>query len=124
MTDTLSAATPDTAPFWEAAAQGRLLIMHCNACGENHFYPRPICPFCMSADTAWLQVSGRGTIYTYTLLRRGPAPAYITLEEGPTLMSVIVDGEASPIAIGQAVKVGFQPLAEDGPILPVFTRAA
>lgn len=112
--------TDETKPFWDGVAAGKLLIKHCNACGSNYHYPRPLCPSCMSADTDWTEVSGNGTLYTFTLLRDGPAPAYVTLAEGPTIMTALVDFDPSSIAIGAAVRVDFRPLQADGPAMPVF----
>src|SRR5262249_30062727 len=86
--------TPDTQPFWDAAASGRLLVKRCLACNEHHHYPRPICPFCGSDRTEWRDASGRGTIYSYSVMRRAPGPyalAYVTPEEGATMMTENVD---------------------------------
>ena len=117
--------TPETQPFWEAAAAGRLLIKQCEACGERHHYPRPICPFCGSDRTAWRDASGRGTIYSYSVMRSVPAPyaiAYVTLEEGVTMMTNIVDCDLDAIRIGQRVRVVFKP-TEGGPPVPMFAPA-
>ena len=64
--------TPDleTQPFWDGAEEGRLLIRHCNACGEDHFYPRPFCPKCWSDDVEWNEASGRATLYTWSIVHR------------------------------------------------------
>src|SRR5262249_21907599 len=85
---------PETKPFWDAAAQGRLLIKRCTACDEPHWYPRALCPFCGSERTEWMEASGHGTIYAYSVFRRAQIPyaiAYVTLAEGPTMMTNIVD---------------------------------
>jgi len=116
---------PEAKPYWEAAAAGRLLIKVCNGCGEKHFYPRPFCPFCMSSDTDWLECCGAGTIYSFTLTPRGPVfqvPAYITLDEGPVMMSAVVDADPATVSIGQRVRVSFTPTADGQPI-PVFRLA-
>lgn len=113
---------PETRPFWEAAAEGRLLVKRCDACGEHHHYPRDTCPFCGSERTQWRQASGQGTIYSFSVMRRADVPyvvAYVTLDEGPTMMSNIVDTDADAIRIGQRVAVRFQP-SEGGPPVPVF----
>ena len=118
-------ATPETRPFWEAAAQGRLLLKRCTACSQAHYYPRAICPFCFSTATEWRPASGRGIIYSYSIMRRVPAPyaiAYVTLEEGVTMMTNIVDCDLEAIRIGQPVKVAFRP-TEGGPPVPMFTPA-
>jgi hypothetical protein len=117
--------TPDTQAFWDAAAQGRLLIKTCTSCRQIHYYPRAICPGCGSDATEWLQASGRGTIYSYSVMRRVPVPyaiAYVTLEEGVSMMTNIVDGDLDAIRIGQAVRVVFKP-TEGGPPVPMFTPA-
>ena len=114
---------PETRPYWEAAAEGRLLIKRCRACGEPHFHPRAVCPFCFSADTEWAAASGEGVIYTYSVMRRGPAQyaiAYVTLAEGPTMLSNLVDCDLDAIRIGQPVRLVFKP-AENGQPVPMFT---
>jgi len=116
----------ETQAFWDAAAEGKLLFKKCNACGEVHFYPRAHCPFCFSDQTAWQEASGQGTIYTYSVMRRGaPVPyaiAYVTLAEGPTMMTNIVDCDLDGIRIGQKVKLVFKP-TEGGPPVPCFAPA-
>lgn len=114
--------SPETKPFWDAAAAGTLLLKRCEACGEPHYYPRAVCPFCGSDRTVWLEASGRGTIYSYSVFRRAPVPyaiAYVTLEEGPTMMTNIVDGDLDAIRIGQRVRVRFAP-TDGGPPVPMF----
>jgi uncharacterized OB-fold protein len=115
-------ANPETKPFWDAAAEGRLLIKKCVTCGQVHFYPRAICPFCGSDKTEWVSASGRGTVYSYSVMRRVPIPyalAYVTLEEGVTMMTNIVDGDLDAIRIGQRMTVAFKP-SEGGPPVPMF----
>ncbi len=117
---------PETKPFWDAAAEGRLLIKQCAACGEFHHYPRANCPFCFSSDTRWHTASGRGTIYSYSVMRRAPVPyaiAYVTLAEGVTMMTTIVDCDLDTIRIGQQVRLVFKP-SDGGPPVPMFTPAS
>jgi uncharacterized OB-fold protein len=116
---------PEVQPFFDAAAQGKLVLKRCTACGQRHHYPRAICPFCFSDKTEWTDASGRGTIYSYSVMRRVPAPyalAYVTLDEGVTVMTNIVDCDLDKIRIGQKVKVVFKP-TEGGPPVPTFTIA-
>ena len=119
------AGSPETAAFWAAANEGRLTLKWCTACGKTHWYPRAICPHCGSDQTEWRDASGRGTIYTFSIARR-PAPAYaiayVTLEEGPTMMTNIVDCDFADIAIGQKVEVTFRPGA-GGQAVPMFRPA-
>jgi uncharacterized OB-fold protein len=116
---------PETQHFWDAAGQGQLLYKKCAACGEPHFYPRPHCPFCFSDKVEWQEASGRGTIYTYSVMRRAPVPyaiAYVTLAEGPTMMTNIVDCDLDSIKIGQPVRLVFK-ASEGGPPVPMFRPA-
>jgi uncharacterized OB-fold protein len=116
---------PETKRFWEAAAQGQLLLKKCGDCGEVHYYPRALCPFCGSDRTDWQPASGRGTVYSWSVMRRAETPyaiAYVTLDEGVTMMTNIVDCDLDGIRIGQAVRVVFKPTA-GGPPLPAFTPA-
>jgi len=88
------ALNPEIKPFFDAATEGKLALKKCGACGQAHHYPRAICPFCASDRTEWITASGRGTIYSYSVMRRVPVPyaiGYVTLEEGVTMMTNIVD---------------------------------
>lgn len=114
---------PEIEPFFAAAALGRLMLKRCLDCGETHFYPRAHCPFCFGANTEWLPASGRGEIYSFTILRRAPVPyaaAYVALAEGPKVLTNIVDCDFDALAIGQPVWVVFEP-TEDGSLIPLFT---
>lgn len=116
---------PESAPFQEAATEGRFVVPRCGACGRRHWYPRALCPFCFSDDIAWQDASGRGTVYSYTVMRRAKpayAIAYVQLEEGPIMMSNIVGCDLNAVRIGMAVKLVFEP-AGNGPLVPVFTPA-
>jgi uncharacterized OB-fold protein len=114
---------PESKPFWDATAAGRLMIGRCKACGEAHFFPRSICPLCGSDDTALEPSSGEGEIYTFSLMRKSPtgpyAIGYVTLKEGPSLLTNFVDCDFKSLKIGQRVKVVFK--ATEGAPLPMFT---
>ena len=117
---------PETEPFWAAAREGKFLLRGCTACGKTHWYPRAVCPFCFSERTEWREGSGRGTIYSLSVMKRAPEPyaiAYVTLEEGPTMMTNIVDCDLDSLAIGQKVTVAFKPTQDDGPPFPMFRPA-
>ena len=119
-------AYPENRPFWEAAARNRLLLKRCQACSEFHFYPRVRCPFCMSERTEWVESSGRGKLYAFTVVRKAPtptAPAVIELEEGVRLTSVVLDADVDALAIGHPVQVDFRRGAE-GMELAFTTPAA
>ena len=114
--------TAESKTFWDAARVGRFLIPVCAACGKAHWYPRAICPFCASDKVEWREASGRGTIYTFSPMRRVKEPyviAHVTLTEGPTMLTNIVDCDADKLSIGQPVAVVFQD-TEDGPPVPMF----
>jgi uncharacterized OB-fold protein len=120
-----SLSNPETQPFWDAAAEGRFIVRKCTACGRTHWYPRAICPFCFSDKTQWQAASGKGRIYSYSVMRRAPEPyaiAYVTLEEGPTMLTNIVNCEFDSLKVGQNVMLVFKP-SEDGPPVPMFTPA-
>jgi uncharacterized OB-fold protein len=122
----------DTQPFWDAAREGKLLVKRCAACGKSHFYPRPFCPHCWSVDVAWQQASGRGRLYTYSIVHQNDLPpfnqrvpyvaAIVDLDEGPRVMTNLVDVAHDAIAIGMAVEVAFQKISDDVTI-PVFRPA-
>ncbi|MCB1543333.1 MAG: Zn-ribbon domain-containing OB-fold protein [Methylobacteriaceae bacterium] len=115
-------ANVETQAYWDAADAGRLLVKKCLACGEPHFYPRALCPFCFG-ETEWQETNGEGEIYSFSVMRRAEAPyaiAFVKLDAGPTMMSNIVDCDFDRIAIGQRVKVVFQP-SNNGHKVPMFT---
>jgi uncharacterized OB-fold protein len=123
--------SPETKPYWDAIRAGRLSIQHCDDCGEHVFYPRLICPACMSDRLSWIDVSGRGEVYSFTIVRRtGPGHksmvpyvvTLITLEEGPRMMSWLRTGDLDAIRIGMPVKLGFAK-GEGDNVLPVFEPA-
>ena len=117
---------PDNADFWAAAGEGRLIVKYCNDCKQFHWYPRTICPHCGSDRTEFKASAGTGTIYSVSVTRRaGPiafAIAYVTLDEGVSMLTNIVDCDLDALRIGQKVRVVFKP-TEGGPPVPMFTRA-
>lgn len=120
--DPFAAAYPETRAFWEAAAEGRLLLGSCDDCARAHWYPRIVCPLCGSDRVGWREASGRGTLHAFSAPARAEPPyvlAYVTLEEGPTLMTNIVDARPEDLRIGQAVSVRFR-AAPEGRMLPFF----
>jgi hypothetical protein len=115
----------ENAAFFAAASEGRLLVGRCTACGELHYYPRAVCPFCASEPTEWIPAQGRGRIYSYSVMRRVAAPyaiAYVTLDEGLTMLTNLVDCDFDRVRIGDPVRVVFKP-AEGGEMIPMFTPA-
>ena len=118
-TPTLPAITPLTRPFWDAAAEGRLLLPRCNACGRYFFRPEVACTHCFATDWQWVQASGRGTLYSYTVVHRAPAPGFVTpfvlavveLVEGPVMLSNLVGCSETDVRIGMALRVRFEQVA-------------
>ena len=111
-------------PFFEAAKEGRFMLRRCGSCGKAHWYPRSACPFCFG-ETAWEDASGKGAVYSFSIMRRMPRPyaiAYVTLVEGPTLLTNIVDCNLETLRIGQPVEIAFRPM-EDGSTVPCFRPA-
>src|SRR5580704_19763882 len=103
---------PETQAFWKAAEEDKLMIGKCTACGERHYYPRAICPFCFSDKTEWEPASGAGKIYSFSVMRRATVPyaiAYVTLSEGVSMLTNIVDCDLDKIRIGQDVRLVFKP---------------
>lgn len=120
------AMNPGDEAYFEAAAQGKLMLKKCGECNEVHHYPRALCPFCFSDKVSWVEAKGTGEIYTYSVTRRGgPVPyciAYVTLDEGIRMMTNIVDTDLDTIKIGQKVKVVFKK-SENGTSVPMFAPA-
>jgi uncharacterized OB-fold protein len=125
---------PEVKPFWDATAEGRLLLPKCEDCQAVIWYPRPFCPQCASLRVSWVEASGRGSIYSFTINRRGTADlpdyrnsgtyvlAYVELEEGPRVMTNIVDCDPDSVRIGQPVTVVFHDTGQ-GTALPRFRPA-
>lgn len=115
----------ESKPWWDAVQQRKFLYKRCAACGENHFYPRSLCPHCLSDRTEWREASGRATLYTHSTMRRAKPPytlAYVQLEEGPFVMTNLVDCDDTRLAPGQAMRVVYR-AAEDGMLVPLWTSA-
>jgi uncharacterized OB-fold protein len=124
--------TPETAPFWAGAAEGRLLLRKCDDCGVVHYYPRALCPDCFSENVKWFESSGRGEIYTCTVLKSMAGwpdeelpliLAFVELDEGVRMLTSLVDCEPSEPSIGDRVKVHFLPTEDENVSIPVFTMA-
>ena len=125
----------ETAAFWDGCLNSQLVLPRCDACGELIWYPRRFCPFCASTAVTDVAVSGRGTVYSFTIIRKGVGPyrdaapyvlAYVELEEGPRLQTNIIGADPETIHIGQAVHVVFEPVRDpttpDGPPVAAIYR--
>lgn len=105
---------PETRDFWDATRQGRLLLPRCDACATVFWYPRGACPECGSASLSWLAASGGGSIYSFSVTYRGQGEyeaagpyvlAYVELEEGPRMLTNIVECDPEALSVGQAVEL-------------------
>ncbi|MET7478657.1 Zn-ribbon domain-containing OB-fold protein [Streptomyces sp. NPDC005648] len=113
-----------TRTYWDAAAEGRLLIRRCGACGRAHHYPREFCPYCWSEYVTWEPASGRAALYTWSVVHRNDLPpfgqrtpyvaAVVDLAEGPRMMTEVVGCEPGGLRAGMELEVTFR----DG--TPVF----
>ncbi len=124
---------PWAKPFWDAAKEERLIIQKCRDCGKTIFYPRIACPDCFSDNIEWIETSGKGTIYTYTVVESNAPSAFINdipyvvavirLEEGVQLLSNVVDCDPYTLACDMPVEVTFEKLDEEY-TLPKFRPVA
>ena len=113
----------ESKPFWDGAKAHKLVIQQCGGCKQFIFYPRAVCPHCSGDTLQWSDVSGEGTIYSFTVARRGAGPAFkddapyvialIDLKEGARMMSNIVTGDVDSVKIGQSVKVVFEDVTDE-----------
>jgi uncharacterized OB-fold protein len=135
----LPAAPPsynrEAEPFWTAATERRLVLPVCDACGHHIWYPRSWCPVCQSESVTWTELSGRGTVYARTVVRRGMGPwaaatpyvvAYVELAEGPRILANIVTTDATSIDVGTPVVAVYVPVAEpaEGSVTTTLVRFA
>ncbi len=113
--------TLETQAFWDATATGKLLLPQCNDCSAIIWYPKEFCPACTSQHISWIESTGNGVIYSFSITRKGIgawvdiAPyvvAYVELDEGPRVLTNIVGCSVDDVAIGMAVKVVFDDTGE------------
>jgi hypothetical protein len=124
-------ATPETKHFWEGTQAGELRLQRCDKCAKTYFPPRPFCPACSSREVTMFKASGKGLLYSYVIHHR-PAPGFtppysiavVELDEGPRLMTNIVDCPQTPEALQLDMKleVTFEKL-DDTITLPLFRPA-
>ena len=110
-------------PFWDATREERLIIQKCADCKKHIFYPRMACPYCFTENIEWVEASGKGTIYSFTVVEsNAPSPfvpdmpfviAVVILEEGVRMLSNIVDCDLDALKCDQAVEVTFEKLNDE-----------
>lgn len=127
MSDTMRFDLPtiedETRPFWEGTKAGKLLLRKCRACGEYHYYPRPFCPMCWSDDVEWAEASGKATLYTHSTVYMNDLPpfnervpyiaAVVDLEEGPRMMTEVVDCTPEQLEVGMPLEVTYREVTDD-----------
>jgi hypothetical protein len=114
----LPVPTPESQPYWDGAKEHRLRVQRCSACAHHQLYPRRLCTRCGAPDPAWVDACGRGAVESFTVVRRAIHGAYalevpyvvalIRLEEGPRLMSNIVECVPEAVRMGAEVDVVFE----------------
>ena len=119
----------DSLPYWEGCKRRQLLIQRCKACGHHQFYPRHLCTNCMALDPEFIPATGKGEVYTFTVIYRPPSKAFepdipyvvaiIQLDEGVRMMSNIVGCPVEEVRIGMRVEVVFDDIS-DAIALPKF----
>jgi uncharacterized OB-fold protein len=121
----LPSPDPVTRPFWESLKAHAMRLQRCAGCGMFVYYPRPLCPGCLSDQLAWTAVSGRGTVYAFAIVHRHPNRAFtangpyvlamVELEEGARLMSnlVEIDPDPSAVQVGMPVQVVYDDVTDD-----------
>jgi uncharacterized OB-fold protein len=125
----LPVPTPESQPFWDAVRRHELRLQRCQACGQFWFPPSNVCPECLSPAWAWELVSGRGTVFSFVVMHRAYHPGFkdalpynvavIELEEGPRLVSNVVDCRNEELYVGMPVEVAFDDVT-DTVTLPKF----
>jgi uncharacterized OB-fold protein len=110
-------------PFWEALKAHELRVQRCDDCGSLRYVPKEICPRCGSQACSWTPVSGRGRVYTYTVIHRGPTPAYqadapyviahVELDEGVRIISNLIGCDSADVRIGMPVEVVYEDISGD-----------
>jgi uncharacterized protein len=126
--------TPEARPYWDGAREGKLMLPRCGACGKPFLYPRVLCPFCGSRDIGWIQASGRGTLHSFEIahqilnrafkVKPPVVLAMVELEEGPRLLTNLVNVEPDPAKIrcDMPVEVVWEKLTDEI-TLPMFQPA-
>ncbi len=123
--------TPLSAPFWEGTRAGELRLQCCDDCGAWRWTPQILCRTCHSPHFTWRATSGHGRLYSFTIVHRPPTPAFsapyvvavVELDEGPLMLTNLIEVEPAAIAIGMPVKVVLQPHPDAAVTLYPFTAA-
>ena len=114
---------PHSQAFWDATPQGKFLIQHCKDCDSNIFYPRRDCPECWSNNLDWIEASGKGEVFSFSVTYEGVEPkfvpdlpiilAWVDLPEGPRVNTNIINCEPEDVSIGMPVEVVFVKVTDE-----------
>jgi hypothetical protein len=123
--------TDDSAVFWDAAAEHRLVAQRCGRCATLRHPPRPMCPRCHSLEIDVVELSGRGTLYSFAILHHPQHPAFeypvvaalVDLDEGVRVVSNLVDVDPQNVEIGMPLEVTYAATADERAV-PVFRPAS
>ncbi len=126
-------ATPESQPYWDGAAEGKLRLQRCAACGLVRHYPQLTCPSCYSSGVEWIDASGRGVVHSWTVAHHAFHPAFkqdlpytlvtVDLAEGPRALGRLDSLSQDRLRIGLPVQISF-PRNGQGVPLPEFTATA
>ena len=119
----LPAITDTNRPFFRAAAEGRLVLPKCVPCDTPFFYPRLVCPTCLSDQIDWVEASGHGTVVVAVPVHRPPwndlprpvpyVIAIVQLAEGPRMLSTIEQVDPINVQAGMAVEARFEHVSDE-----------
>jgi uncharacterized protein len=102
-------------PFWDSLRRRQMAVQRCGECGTFRYIPKELCPTCLSRESSWAEVSGRGEVYTYSVVHRAPTPAYqadvpyviahVTMDEGFRMVSNVSGLQPDALYIGMRVQL-------------------
>ncbi len=115
--------SPVTEPFWQGLRKREVRIQRCEQCQRYVFYPRTLCPYCLSETLEWVRASGKGRVYSYTIVRRAMHPAFqaevpyvfaiIELEEGVRLASNVINCRPEDLRVDMPVKAVYHDVTSE-----------
>ena len=114
-------------PFWDSLKEHQIKVQKCDNCGAFRYVPKEICNKCLSTEATWTPISGDGEVYTFTVIRRAPTPAYqedapyaivhVEMAEGFRMVGTLMDGDPEAVTVGQKVKVAYDDVTSDWTLL-------
>ena len=116
-------ASEETLPYWKALTEHKLMLPKCPECGRISFPPRAMCPKCLNFDQVWTELSGKATVHTFSVVYQNGAPGfrdevpyvvgYVTLDEGPQMMTNVIGIDPKDVKIGQKVEIVYEDIMDD-----------